>query len=149
LDKDAAYSAQLRALAGANERIKFLGPFQRSELARVLADIDVLVVPSLWDEPYGLVVQEAFAAGTPVIGSRVGALPESITHESNGLLFEVGNVEDLSLQMTRVVSEPGLLAKLRAGIRPVKTIEQEVSDLLEIYQQLAGRTVTGELSNVE
>jgi hypothetical protein len=56
--------------------------------------------------------------------------------EVNGLLFERGDVTDLSRQLKRIVLEPGLLERLRKGIPSVKTIEEEVSELEAIYHEL-------------
>ncbi len=57
----------------------------------------------------------------------------------NGLLFERSNVDDLAHQLQRVISEPGLLDRLREGIPDVKRIEEEVEELVEIYHELLGR----------
>jgi hypothetical protein len=59
-----------------------------------------------------------------------------VKHEVNGLLFERGNEDDLSRQMYRFINEPDLIQRLRTGISPVKKIENEVEELLEIYEEL-------------
>jgi glycosyltransferase involved in cell wall biosynthesis len=86
-----------------------------------------------------LVIQEAFAAKIPVIATNLGGMAEAVTHEVNGLLFERGDVDDLARQLRRVADEPGLLPKLRSGIPPVKTIEQEVTELETMYRDLVAR----------
>lgn len=140
LDKDAVYVASLREQARDNLQIYFNGPFQRAALGRVFAGLDVLVVPSLWHETYGLVIQEAFAAHTPVIASAVGAIPEFVHDNVNGLVFEMGNVQELARQMQRVIDEPTLLPRLRDGILPVKDIQAEVAQVLNVYARLLART---------
>lgn len=112
------------------------GSFPHEQLGKVLSEIDVLVVPSLWHENNPRVIQEAFAASTPVIASDVGGVSEFVFHGSNGLLFERNNEVDLARQLARIVDDPDLLEKLKKGIKPVKTIEKEVEELLEIYQEL-------------
>ena len=69
-----SYAASLKAAAGTDARIRFRGPFAEGEQARVLAELDVLVVPSIWWENSPLVVLEALAAGLPVIASRTGGI---------------------------------------------------------------------------
>ena len=138
LDKDNDYTHNLEKLIGNSRSIKLRGRFQRDNLAEVLADIDVLVVPSLWYENAPLVIQEAFATKTPVIATNLGGMAEAVTHEGNGLLFERNDVADLAKQMQRVINEPSLLTRLQAGIPSVKTIEAEVDQLEMIYQELVG-----------
>ena len=67
------YTAELRALA-AGLPVRFMGAFDRERTAEVYAQIDVLVVPSLWLENSPLVIHEAFMAGIPVVGARIGGI---------------------------------------------------------------------------
>jgi glycosyltransferase involved in cell wall biosynthesis len=136
LSRNPAYVEQLKTLMGDNVAITLRGRFDRSQLATVLADVDVLVVPSIWYENAPLVIQEAFAVKTPVIATNLGGMAEAVTHEVSGLLFERGDEVDLARQIQRLVEEPNLLAQLRAGVPPVKTIDEEVTELEAIYHQL-------------
>ncbi len=65
--------------------------------------VDVLVYPSEWLEALGNGVFEAYSQGLPVIGSNIGGIPETISHEVDGLVFEAGNVSQLAAQMRRIV----------------------------------------------
>lgn len=78
-----AYEAMLRAEAP--ENVRFLGFVNPDEVYR---EIDVLVVPSLWEEPLGMTVLEAFMHGVPVIVSRRGGLPELVDEGRTGLVYE-------------------------------------------------------------
>jgi glycosyltransferase involved in cell wall biosynthesis len=127
---------ELRGLAGEDERINFVGPFTREKVGQVLSGLDVLVVPSRWYENQPGVILEAFAAGMPVVATGLGGMSEFVKHEENGLLFERENVEDLARQLRRLGEEPGLLEKLRAGIGPVKTVEENVDELEKLYNAL-------------
>jgi glycosyltransferase involved in cell wall biosynthesis len=130
------YTEGLRALAGDDGRISFRGAFSREELPGVLSRIDVLVVPSRWYENAPGVVFEAFAAGIPAVTTDLGGMSEFVRHEKNGLLFELENAEDLARQLWRLTEEPGLLAKLRAGIGPVKTVADYTDELEALYTSL-------------
>lgn len=136
-NKSPDYTHQLAALGNGNSAaIKFHGAFPHERLGEIFSEIDVLVVPSQWHENNPRVIQEAFAGKTPVIASNVGGISEFVQHEVNGLLFERSNVADLANQLRRIVDEPGLLDRLRSGIPPVKSIDQEVTELEAIYREL-------------
>ncbi len=139
LNSNSSYAKRLQGLAGEDGRIHFLGAFTRNDLGKVLQRIDVLVVPSLCYETYGMVIQEAFAVQVPVIASDLGAMSEYIQDGVSGLLFEPGSADDLARQLRRVSGDPGLLEQLKRGIPPVKSVEQEVEELLRIYVEVINR----------
>lgn len=140
LTRNPSYVLQLQALSDHNTSIELLGRFDRSQLASVLSEIDVLVVPSIWYENAPLVIQEAFAAGIPVVATELGGMAEAVTHEVNGLLFERGDSIDLARQLKRVADEPGLLDRLRVGIPSVKRVDEEITELERIYMDLLQTT---------
>jgi glycosyltransferase involved in cell wall biosynthesis len=80
-----------------------------------------LVVPSLWPEPFGIVVLEALAAGRPVVGSSIGGIPEIVRDEREGLLVVPGDARSLSAALDRLIHDDGLrdgmaaAAGMRAG----------------------------------
>jgi len=119
--------------------IRFLGRLAREQLGQVLAETDVLVVPSLWYETSSLVIQEAFAAQVPVIASRLGALAEKVRHEVDGLLFAPGEPEALRQAMERLMETPSLLSDLRSYIGPVKKMAEHADEILGLYQELISR----------
>jgi len=71
--------------------VTFTGPLPRTELWDVMATSAALVVPSAWEEPFGLVTAEAQAAGCPVVGFRRGALTEVIDDGVTGAAVEPGD----------------------------------------------------------
>jgi len=135
LDPHSSYGQHLQNMAAGDSRIRFGGRFGRESLGSILADLDVLVFPSLWYENNPLVIQEAFAAQVPVVASNLGAIPEHIQAEINGLLFEPGNAKDLARVLRRILVEPGIIEQLRKGIPQVNRIETEVVELCQIYEQ--------------
>jgi glycosyltransferase involved in cell wall biosynthesis len=139
LEKDSSYSLMLKRTAGNSPHIKFMGTFAHQQLARVLEQIDIIVVPSTWHENNPLVIQEAFAAETPVIATNLGGMQEFVHHQVNGLVFERGDVRDLAKQMQAVINTPGLLGRLKTGISVVRRIEEEVQAILGIYGECIHR----------
>jgi glycosyltransferase involved in cell wall biosynthesis len=101
----------------------------------VLSQGDVVVVPSVWEEAFALVVREAFGARLPVIASRIGALPEVVQDGVNGLLFPPGSAEALREAMLRCATDPELFARLRQGVPPVKGMAEYVAEMESVYQE--------------
>lgn len=84
-----------------SSNIRFVGQVQPSKF---FSEIDLLIVPSIWEEPFGRVIIEAFAHGIPVIGSRRGGIPELVTDGKTGFLFDPNDpkqLRQLLLQITR------------------------------------------------
>jgi GT2 family glycosyltransferase/glycosyltransferase involved in cell wall biosynthesis len=129
---DDSYREQLAPLLR-SEFVLAHGPVAHERIAEALQSIDVLVVPSIWPENSPLVIHEAFLAGIPVVAAKIGGIPELVSHDENGLLFEPGDVDGLARALSRFVDEPELLDRLRAGIPPVRTIEDDVDAARGVY----------------
>lgn len=130
------YDGQLRAWAGDDPRIHFPGPYDPGDAVRLMAGYDLVVVPAISPETYNLVAREALLAHTPVVASKVGAIPDAVWHERNGLLVEPNDMAGLAAAMQRLVDDPILRSRLAAGPRIVKTLQQEMDELVAIYQSL-------------
>jgi glycosyltransferase involved in cell wall biosynthesis len=130
------YGRHLTGLAAGHPNIEFAGRLSRSEVWQALSQTDVLVVPSLWYETAALVIQEALAAGVPVIGSRLGALTERIRDHVDGLLVPPGDPNALRAALLSLANDRPSLERLRAQIRPVVTIEEHIDQVLSLYHHL-------------
>jgi glycosyltransferase involved in cell wall biosynthesis len=86
-----------------DDRVVFTGDVEDPK--PLYAAFDVTVVPSVQPEPFGCVVMESMAAGTPVVGSRSGGIPEQIIDQKTGLLFTPGDEVDLAHALERVMSD--------------------------------------------
>jgi glycosyltransferase involved in cell wall biosynthesis len=124
------------AQAIAGERIQFHGRFDHDALGTIHGSLDVLVVPSIWQEAYGLTVREAQLAGTPVVGSDIAGIAEGIEHDVDGLLFETGNSASLRAALERFVSDPGLGSRLAGAAPVIKTDAQEAEEWEWRYRQV-------------
>jgi len=132
------YTNSLKKLTNNDPRIKYFGKYDYSQIANIFSQLDVLVVPSIWNEIGPWVLYEALETKTPVLASDIPNMSHIIQHEENGLLFECGNWHDLAIQLRRVIEDYDLRMKLIAGIKPVNTIENEMTDLNRIYQRVVG-----------
>ena len=133
------YTRKLREMA--SDSIIFQGAVGRSKMWATLASADVLILPSLWYEVSPLVIQEAFAAGVPVIASRIGALEEKVRHGVDGLLFPPGDATALCNLLRGLMANPSTLEGLRRNIRPVKTAMESAKEMEALYERyvLKGR----------
>ncbi len=120
--------------------ITYTGFSTRATVALALQHARALVVASTWYEGMPLVVLEAFAAGTPVIASRLGGLGELIQHETNGLHFEAGNADSLITQALRLCTDAELAATLGQNARKSYDTryspERNYQQLVSIYQSV-------------
>lgn len=87
----------------------------RHDIERYMAAVDIFVLASKTYESFGMVLIEAMATGRPVIGSRLGGIPEVIEHGTNGILVEPGDVDDLARTIKLLVDEPALRGRLAAA----------------------------------
>ncbi|HNR31306.1 MAG TPA: glycosyltransferase family 4 protein [Candidatus Hydrogenedentes bacterium] len=95
---------------------------EHRDVARLYAEADIVVVPSLWDEPFGLVAVEAMAVGRPVCASRVGGLQDIVAHLDTGFLFDRGDARELAKQLAVLLDNPDLRRRMgEAGRRRVET----------------------------
>ncbi|MCO5191044.1 MAG: glycosyltransferase family 4 protein [Anaerolineae bacterium] len=132
LDTFPDYSAQLQQSIR-HDNIQLAGRINRADLWPALADLDVFVLPTLWYEVSPLTIQEVFAVGLPIIASHIGAMPEKIHDEIDGLLFPPGDASALSAILERLWQDRGLVSRLERGIKPVRTIEDQLNDIETVY----------------
>ncbi len=129
------YVATLQRTAE-HPHIRFAGALSREALWSAFGELDALVVPSVWYEGSPFIIREAFAAGLPVVASRIGALPEMVREGVDGLLFAAGKAAALRDQLQRLLDDRALLARLRANVEPVLSFAEHVRMVMEVYQQV-------------
>lgn len=86
--EDMLYSREVLSAVAEDGRFEYVGLLDHQKTLAMLETSKVLIVPSRWGEPFGLVILEAMIKGVLVIARRDGAIPEIITHGVNGLLFD-------------------------------------------------------------
>ncbi|WP_448608986.1 glycosyltransferase family 4 protein [Geodermatophilus sp. URMC 60] len=107
---------RVQALAAGLPRAHLTGFVEHPAVPAVLASLDVLVLPSAYEE-MGSVLTEAMASGLPVVASDVGGIPEVVRHGETGLLVPPGDVDALAAALDRLAADPGLRARLSVGAR--------------------------------
>jgi glycosyltransferase involved in cell wall biosynthesis len=109
------YEKGLRERYGDTDDIRFLG---FTKPADFFAQVDVAIVPSLWNDTLPSVVFESLGYGVPVVGSRRGGIPEMVLDGVNGLVFEPDDPASLVSAIVKLRDDPALLSSLRSGCQP-------------------------------
>ncbi|HSE83898.1 MAG TPA: glycosyltransferase, partial [Thermodesulfobacteriota bacterium] len=135
------YHERLRQMA-INPGIRFMGSFNNNRVYEILAETDVLFVPSIWYENSPLTIHEAALAGVPVITSNIGGMAELIERTKNGLLFQVEDASDLHEKMKLLIDNPRLIKKLKGKAEEVKSLEENAKELESIYLRLCNYPAT-------
>ena len=122
---------------GLGSKVTFLGWCGRDETSRVLERASIVVVPSRWPEPFGIVGIEAMAHARPVVASRVGGIPEWLGDGETGLLVEAGSESLLAVAIGRLLSDPASAEAMgKEAWRRVErfSLERHLGRLDGVYQ---------------
>jgi len=111
---DGTQEAELLAIKNEHQlnNVEFLGKKTKSELLQVVKGADFLICPSECYEVLGFTVVEAMALGKPVIGARIGGIPEMVIDKYTGLLFEPGNAAQLAERIKVLYNNEGLVTEM-------------------------------------
>jgi glycosyltransferase involved in cell wall biosynthesis len=131
------YSRQLDSLATPGT-VKLMGTFAEADKGSVLSQLDILLVPSIGLESFGIVAREAMAAGVPVLASRHGALAELEIDGRCGALIAPGDSDALRSWIDRLIADPEIIDRWRSALPHVKTTEEHALEIEQIYQELLG-----------
>lgn len=130
----------LQALArqlGVADQFRF--PGLRSDLNRFMALADVVVMPSVFKESAGLVAVEAMASARPVVGTRVGGIPELVSDGECGILVDPQAPEQIAAALIRLLTEPGLSAAMgTAGRKRAEkyfSADRWIHDTIAFYEE--------------
>jgi glycosyltransferase involved in cell wall biosynthesis len=133
------YAAGL-ARRGDGAPIVFEGRFREQDRAQVFASMDVLLVPSIGLESFGLAAREALTCGVPVIASAGGALSEMFAPGDGGEFFPAGDADALRSILRRLVEEPEIIDRWSSRIRTPKRAEEHAAEIERVYDAvLLGR----------
>lgn len=123
--------------SGLAENVCFLGWVSPAEMPELLQQFDVLVVPSIWPEPFARVVLEGMISGLVVLATPTGGTTEILKDGENGLLFAAGDADDLAQKILGVAADPRLRQRLAlAGRQTVQARFTKAAMLDEIESYL-------------
>lgn len=139
-ESGAAMRREFDALAADDGRITLRAPMPHADVLTALSRYDAVAVPSQWMETGPLVVLEAFAAGVPVVGSNLGGIADKVRDGVDGLLVRPHDSPVAwSDALRRLVTDAPLMATLRRGVRPPRSISGVAADMTAIYRDLGAR----------
>lgn len=118
------------------KNVQYLGFKSGEELYRIIAEAKISVCPSEWYENCPFSVIESISYGTPVVGSKMGGIPELIEEGKTGELFEAGNVEDLKSKIEKIIKTKKNIEKYTENCAEVnyETADTYYQKLIKIYE---------------
>ena len=130
---------KVKEACSSDNRITFAGFLNESEVNLLLKKCDVLVCPSLWNEPFGRVILDAYENGLPIIASRIGALPEIVRDKETGILVEPGSSVELQKAMDYYLEKKNFLEYCRNNLPNQLekfSLERQIRLFENIYKQV-------------
>ncbi|HRW11208.1 MAG TPA: glycosyltransferase family 4 protein [Caldilineaceae bacterium] len=128
---------ELRAMIAEQEitNVELLGHLGKEELTKLVRRASATIVPSEWYENCPMSVLESFACGTPVIGARIGGIPELVQDQHSGILFTAGNAAELAAAMQFAVDQPAAMVAMGQAAR--RQVERDHSPATHYAQTTA------------
>ena len=130
---------EFKKIAGSDKRIIFHGFVPDEELMQLYQKANFSVVPSIWYDNSPMVIYESLMNGTPVIGSRIGGIPELIEDGYNGFLFEAGDEDELRSKLESLIENTSDLKRLgECAFESVKKydMDEHIPNLEKLYVEL-------------
>jgi glycosyltransferase involved in cell wall biosynthesis len=151
------FKAQLREMVSSfqlEQNVRFTGQMKRDEVSRIYGEHDVLIFPSVWDEPFSITVLEAMASGLAVVGTATGGSGEILEDGVNALIFEKENARECAACISRLLSDRHLFQEVRRRARftieqkyrlehMVDTIERSLKEVVSNQRALANYSRSG------
>lgn len=150
------YENHLRQLvnqAGLTDYVSFLGWLPPQEMPELLRKFDVLLLPSIWPEPFSRAVLEGMISGLVVVATRTGGTPEIIVDGENGLLFMPNDPEDLAKKLAHLVDDPESLNQIgyagRQTILERFTMTKMMDEIESFLQDVANASTSDKTRHLE
>jgi glycosyltransferase involved in cell wall biosynthesis len=136
-----AYDSEMRQLTsdlGLDLNVEFMG--FRSDIAKAISELDLVVHASVTGEPFGQVIIEAMAAGKPVVATNGGGVPEIVKDGHTGILVPMGDPEAMATAICKILTEPLLAAQMgncgRERVKQHFTIQETAEKIVAVYGRL-------------
>ena len=136
---DRGYANRLRSEAAqlAGVDVAFVGTYERARLEELLANVDIVVVPSRVPETFSLTVREAQALGIPVVVARIGALTDAIEDGATGWSFTPDSAESLAQLLERLASDLREVERAHRATLHLRltSVDDHAREVLDVYRR--------------
>ncbi len=126
----------------AGRRARFFGSYRQDELPRLMADVDWVIMPSIWWENSPVVIQEANLHRRPLIVSGIGGMAEKVRDEVDGMHFRVGSPESLADKLCRALTEGDLWSRLSHAAPTPLDPRTSAADHLALYNNIDTHSIS-------
>ncbi|HZK11830.1 MAG TPA: glycosyltransferase family 4 protein [Atribacterota bacterium] len=119
--------------------VTFIGSILYSEVEKYYKKANIVIVTSVWPEPFGLIGSEAMSVGRPVIGTKVGGIPEWLEDGETGYLVEPGDPKQIAENVIKLLSDRKLMEKIgRNAMEKAKrfNIKKHVEEIEKVYKNV-------------
>jgi glycosyltransferase involved in cell wall biosynthesis len=133
---------EVRSYARRDPRIEYAGFLNEKQVGQLLDDSDVLACPSLWEEPFGRVVIDAYKHAMPVIATNMGAFPEIVRDGATGIVVPADQPEKLADALMAYRRDRGMWLKdceNAANEMRRFSMEEHVRSYIEVYRTVSGK----------
>ena len=135
-DPDDDYSRKLKTQTNKMSNITWKGVLVPDQVVATMSNYSLLCLPSTFSEMSPLVIQEAFAAGIPVVASNVFGNAEQISDGINGWLFTFNDSHDLRIKFQQLITDPSLIENAKKHIQPVKPFVNVAEEHVQLYKRI-------------
>lgn len=130
-------------MLGRHPSVRLLGKLPFDQMKSIYSSAKLTAVPSIWYDNSPMVILESLFAGTPVLGARIGGIPETVRDGETGFTFETGDAIDLALKAIDYFSQP-LAERIEMEKRCARyaydhlSLDVHTEGLLRIYREAMG-----------
>lgn len=125
---------RFRRLEARLGRLTWTPGYRYEDIPWLVGGADIGIVPSVWWDNAPQTVFEFLACRVPVLGAELGGIPDFVKHGVNGLLFRGNDRHDLARKLESIITHPAMLTRLRANIKPPKSMTAHVRELESLYK---------------
>ncbi len=117
-------------------RLVFHGEYKPEDMEQIASEIDVAILPTLWEDCAPLVLLELRAMRLPVIASRIGGVPDFVEEGHSGWLYQYNDFQELIQKMSYCIENPGEIQRMRAALRQNHSFGRYIDRLTGVYSKL-------------
>jgi glycosyltransferase involved in cell wall biosynthesis/GT2 family glycosyltransferase/SAM-dependent methyltransferase len=130
--QDGTYAESLRKIDRKGV-VRWKGRYTSSDLPAIASELDAVIVPSIWEEGAGLVNVESLAMKLPIIGARIGGIPDFVSDRHNGRLYPAHSEHNLAAILDEIIENPRQLREWRDNCLVPYTFAEYVEHLVSVY----------------